>query len=301
MNSVLRLFCISCLVQLRLGESNILRGPPSFEKASKLSGSYIPAAMQVIAHDTELMKYVIKPAQSTGSTTTTVRPTPSHNPAVFAPAAPPGPMEYFSKDNLDSRYVEAQQHPSGLNYFERYDVFIPKETPEQGKQLQNIEDVFNRACKYLGKSFADFLKLANKVDSDFNVNDVEDRVLELSKDFEDPDSSRSYQVLRQKQVPPTKAYVTLLSLYDLLNKEAKRLMLNRFSGYTIDVVTSLSNFSEFTSSYQLRSILNKLIESKEIKKADVLKKIEILIDDLDDGDSYINIALKNIPPLVFTL
>ncbi|XP_066259983.1 uncharacterized protein ImpE3 [Euwallacea similis] len=301
MNSVLRLLCVSCIVQLCLGESNILRGLPSFEKAPKLSSSYIPAAMQVIAHDTELMKYVIKPAQSTASTTTTVRPTPFHNPAVFAPAAAPGPMEYYSKDNSDSRYVEAQQQPSGLNYFDRYNAFIPKENREQGKQLQDIEDVFNQADKYLGKSFVDFLRLANKVDLDFNVNDDENRVLELSKYFEDMDSSRNFQVLRQKKVPPTKAYVTLLSLYDLLNKEAKRLMLNRFSGYTSDVVTSLSNFSEFTSSYQLRSILNKVIESKEIKKTDVLKKIETLIVDLDDEDSYINTALKDIPPLVFTL
>lgn len=38
-----------------------LRGPPKVESNPKLSTSYIPAAMQIIAHDTELMKYVIKP------------------------------------------------------------------------------------------------------------------------------------------------------------------------------------------------------------------------------------------------
>lgn len=40
-----------------------LRGPPKTETTAKLSSSYIPAAMQIIAHDTELMKYVIKPPE----------------------------------------------------------------------------------------------------------------------------------------------------------------------------------------------------------------------------------------------
>ncbi|KAJ8957920.1 hypothetical protein NQ318_001917 [Aromia moschata] len=35
------------------------------------------------------------------------------------------------------------------------------------------------------------------------------------------DTTLRFEQFRQKKVPPTKAYVTLLSLYDLLNKESK--------------------------------------------------------------------------------
>lgn len=54
-------------------------------------------------------------------------------------------------------------------------------------------------------------------------------MLDFSKNFEDADSGYKFELLRQKRVPPTKAYVTLLSLYDMLNKEAKRLSLNKFA------------------------------------------------------------------------
>lgn len=68
-----------------------------------------------------------------------------------------------------------------------------------------------------------------RVDPEFDFRDQDSQLLEFSKNFEDADSNYNFEQLRQKKVPPTRAYVTLLSLYDVLNKESKRLMLNKFA------------------------------------------------------------------------
>lgn len=70
--------------------------------------------MQVLAHITELMKYDTKnPAGSTTTsrppygpsspTTTTVRPTEPHRPAIYAPSKPPGPDYYFANQKCKLR------------------------------------------------------------------------------------------------------------------------------------------------------------------------------------------------------
>ncbi|XP_030747571.1 uncharacterized protein LOC115876037 isoform X2 [Sitophilus oryzae] len=288
---------VICLIGLSNGEV-ILRGPPRVETNPKFSSSYIPAAMQIIAHDTELMKYVIKPVQGTSTTTsTTIRPTPSHKPGIFAPENPVGSTSLSSKDLYDE-YVNRQRQPSGPNYFDRYDTLMNIYT-QQGRTFSQSEDIPTDIDNYLGKGFGDVIRLANRIDDD-KPNSIEDyQVLEFSRDFEDPDSHFRYELLRQKKVPPTKAYVSLLALYDLLNKESKRLMLNKFAGYQQDVLKDLIDFSSSTASYQLLSVLKKVVEKNEIKKADVVMKMKTLITDLEEENSYINLALKDIPPLVF--
>lgn len=110
------------------------------------------------------------------TTTTTIRPTPSHRPGLFAPPKPLGPAAFFAKgkhsddvniffqilnivDNTQAQYVQVQQQPGGLNYFDRYSPFIPGET----RQLfQDPQVYFKEAEKFVGKSFAEFLQLANK-------------------------------------------------------------------------------------------------------------------------------------------
>lgn len=74
-----------------------------------------------------------------------------------------------------------------------------------------------------------------------------------------------------------------------------------FQGYTDDVVKNLVEFSRYDSSFQLKSVLNKIIENNDTKKADVVNKIKSLVADLDDQTSYLNVALSGIPPLVFAV
>ncbi|ENN72539.1 hypothetical protein YQE_10879, partial [Dendroctonus ponderosae] len=286
---------VFCVLQPCLADWG-LRGPPKTEPEPKLSSSYIPAAMQIIAHDTELMKYVIKPpAGAASTTTTTLRPTPAHKPALFAPTEPLGPSAYFSASGARDQYLQLQQPSSGLSYFDRYPTY------QAGRGLEEQALIYQEAQKYLGQAFGDVLRLANSLDPELPTKNDESRVQEFSQKFEDSDLSYRFEVLNKKKVPPTKAYVTLLSLYDLLNKEAKRLMLNKFAGYTDEVLGNLVAFSGSTSGHQLKGVLGKVLEKGDTRKADVLAKIKALVAELEMEHSYINEALKTIPPLVFAL
>lgn len=166
--------------------------------------------MQIMAHLTELMKYDLKPTVGGISTTTSVPPTPSHKPGIYAPDVPPGPDSYFNNNGLSyQKYVEALQRPAMTNYF-------------WYRQKRNIigMDV------YFGRKFASLLNLVNRFD-DLNIKrSVDEQVQEFSQNYDDSDVR--YILLRKKQVPPTKAYVTLLSLYDSLNKESKKIGLNKY-------------------------------------------------------------------------
>lgn len=75
-----------------------------------LLDSYIPAAMQIIAHLTESMKYDLRPSSSTtpspAKPTVTTKPTSTHRPGVYAPEMPPGPESYEKLGELRSNIDE---------------------------------------------------------------------------------------------------------------------------------------------------------------------------------------------------
>ncbi|KAJ3652134.1 hypothetical protein Zmor_018125 [Zophobas morio] len=177
--------------------------------------------MQIIAHITELMKYDLKPTTGT-TTTTTMRPTRPHKPGIFAPETPPGPDVYFAKGLSYQEYVERLKYPSGYNYFDRYKYPVEEEgrSLEDDEVPQNIELV-------VGKDLSDLLRLVNRIEDVSESEDREGQVQKFSQVYDDSDFR--FQLLRQKKVPPTRAYVSLLSLYDLLNKESKKLGLNKYS------------------------------------------------------------------------
>ncbi|XP_018568998.1 uncharacterized protein LOC108909223 [Anoplophora glabripennis] len=295
----------------------ITYGPPRVETKPNLLDSFIPAAMQVISHVTELMKYDLKPTTNPplGPTTSTMRPTPPHRPGLYAPEKPPGPAAYYAQKGLSYReYIERLRQPSGINYFDRYRypltegdfLALSENSRESSGRSYSVADGEEGPPAsaesvdleyYFGKNFVDVLNLATKVEPDAVPNSVDEQVQDFSREFDD--SNFRYELYRQKKVPPTKAYVTLLSLYDLLNKESKRLGLNKYQGYSDAVLQVLIESSKESSAYQLRTVLNKIIERSDTKKPDIVKKIKQLVTDLDEHSSYINNALRYIPALPF--
>lgn len=79
-----------------------------------------------------------------------------------------------------------------------------------------------------------------------------DNVNEFRKVYDDF-YGRNQPVTGRKKVPPTKPYVQLLMLYDLLKREAKKLMLNKFQVKTRLFSSSLSRFSSLFSSFCFHS------------------------------------------------
>lgn len=190
-------------------------GPPRVEDRPILLNSFIPAGMQVIAHLTDLMKYDLKP-QKAPTTTTTLRPTPPHKPGLYAPDRPLGPQYYFGNRN----HLSEQQI---TNYFTRYKLI--KDNLKINDENLNINDL--KDLDLFGKDYQEFIKYVNKIDgNDDDDATEEENVKNLLNGFDD--SNFGLELLRKKRIPPTRAYVTLLSLYDQLNKESKRLNLNKY-------------------------------------------------------------------------
>ncbi|XP_072381124.1 uncharacterized protein ImpE3 [Diabrotica undecimpunctata] len=282
-------------------------GPPRVEETTLLLDSYIPPSMQILAYLTEMMKYDLRPSTSppNGPTTTsTVKPTQYHRPGVYAPLKPPGPDTYYQslqKGSSYRDYVDSLKRPSGLNYFDRYkqDLFESKE--RSAKKIysgRTGETELNLIAQYLGKNFLDTYKIVDEIEIDV-PNNVDEESQQFLKKYDDSDF-RS-ELLRQKQVPPTRAYVTLLSLYDTFNKESKRQGLSKYHGYPQKILKELADLSTSTSAYQLQYTLKKVVEHRDTSRSDIIKKVNQLVGELDDPNSYINVALKYIPPLVFAL
>lgn len=263
--------------------------------------------MQMMAYLTEMMKYDLRPttAPPYGPTTTsTIKPTPYHRPGIYAPLKPPGPDAYYQSVQKDSgyrEYVASLKRPSGFNYFDRYNQDLDK-TGDVNRNARNIESdeidsILPTIVEYFGRNFMDAYKLGSEIEKDV-PNDIEENPQEFLRKYDDSNFKTEF---RQKQVPPTRAYVTLLSLYDMLNKESKRLGLSKYQGYTERMLKELADISTGTSSYQLLYTLKKLIEHRDTNKADILRKVKQLIIDLEESNSYINMALQYIPPLTFAL
>ncbi|XP_018324826.1 uncharacterized protein LOC108736763 [Agrilus planipennis] len=256
------------------------RNSPQVE-APVLLNSYLPAAMQIIAHLTDLMKYDVKPASYF---TTTPKPTSPHWPSIFAPTRPP------KVPALKNIYYE-RSAPNGE---------IPKESPLEPRGNENNNEYVNGPLPddlYLfGIGPSQLLNIINKIDEN-NFENEERQVLKFLETYDDYNVKQ--YVIGNKKTPPTRAYVTLLSLYDQLNAEAKKLKLSKYGGYTPIVLKFLEENCTGTSTHQLLSVLHKTIENRDTDNAKVIERINNMIKDLETANSYVNQALLYVPPLHF--
>jgi len=257
-----------------------VRGPPQFETNPQYSGSYLPATMQIISYLTEMMKLDLTPGaqRPTSTTTTTPRPTPSHLPGLFAPPyPPPRPYSSINEDTDEGRNLRR----SVMNNIKQFERRI---SPEEERNI----------LQYLGPEIINLYGVIGDLHPNQDDIDEDARLKLFSVQYDD---HQFY--IKQKKIPPTRAYVTLLNLYDLLNKEAKKLGLNKFNGFTEGVIKELVASSTGTSAQQLRFVLNRMIQNKDTSDAKIISKMESLIADLNKDDSYLNLALSDIPPLSF--
>ncbi|KAB0790899.1 hypothetical protein PPYR_02699 [Photinus pyralis] len=273
----------------------VSRGTAEVERPLLLN-SYLPASMQIIAYLTDLMKYETKPSDGV-TTTTTVRPTPFHKPGLYSPQ---NPIAHYVR----SSYGDHPQRP--LSYFDRYGYFSPRiDDDDDGLNTRldagRVLTVNNlpRDLDLLGSAPASVLKLINQIDEYDSLEDDDDKLRRFTENYDDA-HLRQF-VVGNKRPPPVQAYVTLLQLYDSLNQESKRLQLNKYGGYTSDVLQILVEISQGTSAEQLQEVLKRLAAQRNTRDPKTTTKINNLLKDLDTPNSYIHAALQYIPPLNFIL
>uniref|UniRef100_A0A336MPA5 CSON004876 protein n=1 Tax=Culicoides sonorensis TaxID=179676 RepID=A0A336MPA5_CULSO len=105
----------------------------------------------------------------------------------------------------------------------------------------------------------------------------EDNVDEFRKIYDDSWAVRYKPLTGKKKTPPTKPYVEMLLLYDLLKKDAKRLAFNKYNGYSDEILEELNELSKRSSERQLHTLLSKVLEQNEFEGPRTKTRIEGLI------------------------
>ncbi|XP_058821093.1 uncharacterized protein LOC131683273 [Topomyia yanbarensis] len=103
----------------------------------------------------------------------------------------------------------------------------------------------------------------------------------------------------RKRVPPTKPYIHMLMLYDLLKREAKKYMYQLYEGYSQEILGKISQIKAENGQQQLLFVLFSMLEEKNIYKADVTSRTKAMITELQNPNSAITKALTYVPPLIF--
>lgn len=177
--------------------------------------------MHIMFYLSDQMKYDLKPTGTpstvgTGGSTTTIRPTPPHKPGYYAPEKPLGPVATVYATN------------SGGGWSFSYGTDIEN----QQIPFKNEPQILPEDIDLLGAGPSELLRQINTLEDVDSIGDDDD-VQQISKFSVNYEDVVDLDFLRQKRVPPTRAFVTVLSLYDLLNKEAKELGLNKYNVRTI--------------------------------------------------------------------
>ncbi|XP_053696154.1 uncharacterized protein LOC128743575 isoform X2 [Sabethes cyaneus] len=189
----------------------------------------------------------------------------------------------------------------------------PGTTTDSGHKLQLLDPLPLRLLQDIN---AEHYELPSLLDKD-NINAFrifyDDKFPQSKNNAQGTDAANSYKPFStdsnigpdtiknkgKKRVPPTKPYIQMLMLYDMLRREAKKFMFQIYEGYSSEIIQNLVRYNNGNGQQQLLFVLNNMLEAKNIEKEDVVSRTKLIITDLQNPDSSISKALIYIPPLIF--
>ncbi|XP_012548061.2 uncharacterized protein LOC100862793 isoform X2 [Bombyx mori] len=284
----------------------------------QLSDSYLPVAMQIIAHLTDQMAFEVDDVTpSSISTTTTTKPpeltTRPHKPGFYAPSSPPSvtdrfnhywqrfillpleqatqytvirPQEPKTEASLLSIHQEQVQplvepRPQHQNLLPPYEVKISSRS--DGFVID--EDLTDDSLQYLTDDVKELIKIAR--------NPGDDRVVDVWDGFRsgpEPISARAKL---------SSSNLRLLLLYDLLSRDAKRQRLSDFSGFSPEVMKALVESSNGGARAQLKMALSKMVERGDCGHEYANNRAKEMVTELEKDESKLSSELRYLQPLVY--
>ncbi|XP_065094400.1 uncharacterized protein ImpE3 [Ochlerotatus camptorhynchus] len=232
----------------------------------KLLTNFIPASMQLLQHCIESIQYEpVTPSTTTAKPTTTTaavptqRPTALHKPGYFGPEKPPPTQSSFATATISSTSAQEQTTIPSTETAETLlwndKQFFEWFLQNKYKQIKldndyNLQLLDPLPLRLLEDIEGERYELPALLDKD-NVNEFrkiyDDKYRESETDLQQiniaggnkphlmdnrHDSVSSSSIMKggsgRKRVPPTKPYIHMLMLYDLLKREAKKFMFNLY-------------------------------------------------------------------------
>ncbi|CAH2237174.1 jg11147 [Pararge aegeria aegeria] len=281
----------------------------------QLSESYLPVAMQVIAHLTDQMAFEVKD-DLPPRTSTTAKPlditTPFHKPGLFAPPYPPKPTDKgISKNqnyvllpveqNAEYTIIEPQEKKTEEPFLSAHDEevkplmepkpnlshqFLPFEQDiKASRRSDGYEDIDEESLQYLSQNVRDMIRMANDPDDD-RVVDVWDGLR----------ASPSEPSARQKL---SSSNLRLLLLYDLLSRDAKRQRLSDYTGFSPNVMRALVESSGGGARAQLSMALARMVERHDCGHEYANNRAREMVAELARDESKLSSELRYLQPLVY--
>lgn len=209
----------------------------------------------------------------------TAAPTPAHGPAVFAPGS----------NEAAAAAAEAARAPlEGQALFSE----INNDADFDRLPLSLIRDIQTEALH------DDFTNDVESLDNFLRLYD--DNYGRAAFDFESAmDRWSSTSTAGKKRVPPTKPYVDFLLVYDLLKRDAKAANLSKYEGYSEDLLQQLYELSNASSTRQLYTLFQRMLERGDVQRSDVVARVQGILKDLGNPSSPTSKALMHIPSMQF--
>ncbi|XP_045490671.1 uncharacterized protein LOC111002939 isoform X1 [Pieris rapae] len=303
----------------------------------RVSDSYLPVAMQIIAHLTDQMSFEMKDEVPI-KTTTTHKPlyvnfdyfsnlngwftryrlrditTPFHKPGLYSPSSPPKPSDRISPNK---NFPKTQQFVLLPIEQHQYSLIKPQGTKPDGPLLaahnEEVNPIVDPAPNdpHLLPPYDD-LKVSSRSD-DFdeeNLQYLSANVREMIRMANDPDDDRIVDVWEGLRVNPAEpsskgklstSNLRLLLLYDLLSRDAKRQRLSDFSGFSPEVMKSLVESSSGGARAQLSMALSKMVERHDCGHDYANNRSKEMVAELAKDESTLSTALRYLQPLVYKL
>lgn len=210
----------------------------------------------------------------------TAAPTPAHGPALFAPDS--SNQEGSRADTKVPQQLEGQALFNEINEdadFDRLPLSLIRDI-----QTEALHDDFTNDVE----SLDNFLRL------------YDDNYGRAAFDFESAmDRWSSTSTAGKKRVPPTKPYVDFLLVYDLLKRDAKAANLSKYEGYSEDLLQQLYELSDASSTRQLHTLFQRMLDRGDVQRSDVVARIRGILKDLGNPNSATSKALMHIPSMQF--
>lgn len=294
-------------------------------KSPKLIHSFIPASIQVLQHCIISIQY--EPQSTTTTTTTektmtttisaTVKPTSFHKPGYFGPEKPPETVPVSISSSTSQLMLETTTETGEAllwNDKQFFEWFLQSKYKqinlENDFRLQLLDPLPLRLLKDIDNERYELSALLDKdnVNEFRKVYDDQYRADVLGLFSSISENKPNYQVSdrspgmngSRKRVPPTKPYIHMLMLYDVLKREAKKNMFHLYEGYSSDILAELVSANPDNGQQQLLFVLSRMLQDKNIEKSDVVTRTNAMISDLENEHSAISKALVEITPLKFS-
>lgn len=210
----------------------------------------------------------------------TAAPTPAHGPAVFAPSS-----SNAAGARVGTKLPEELEGQALFNEinddadFDRLPLSLIRDI-----QTEALHDDFTNDVE----SLDNFLRL------------YDDNYGRAAFDFESAmDRWSSASTAGKKRVPPTKPYVDFLLIYDLLKRDAKAANLSKYEGYSEDLLQQLYELSDASSTRQLHTLFQRMLDRGDVQRSDVVARIRGILKDLGNPNSATSKALMHIPSMQF--